>query len=663
MIRVQRSGHDVVISSAKSALRAALSVCLVSIGAGTLIHTQLGRVLSEPSLTVGASTLLSGAALHSRWGLDNSIRKGMEALAFHPVAGPPVDFFDEKLENQGAHPVGIRVRPTARRIPRELRTAGISSSLGSTQREDEVSAEEIQSVIRQHQVRLEIYRTQESLEALQSWTWTNTMDSESLGSLGSDASHEMHWAPGLYGSTAWFVSTHLTAKNESRALVVVDQAKASRAAPARLISRPVLAAPKRTKPIPPQPNPVEYPTGVLPAIVAARQESANPMLAGVNSQDGLSALDGSAVASATTSVWSYEGWKKTSTEGWIVSAAQEQWPVLSYHSVHAENDLRVSPQFLSQREASILAATSGVRLQADAGIVFGELPAGFSAEISGRAEYPVYWRQGVGAVDTQDVAQPRWFAFVNVEPGMQVVSMVNAWSGERVPVAAAVVGGYSTHLDLRSVRRVNIHGRVVDGSARRELGRSGLSIQRVGVSGQVATTESNGGFSLPAQLVAGNLPVYLEMRSRETGYPQRIRMSVAIESSQGRIDAGSIPYLTQGQVEGWIGQIEGGISPESGMIVTAWNPTNQRVSEHGLLPMDHPMDEQPNLEPETYFLGSDDQLRVDGRVEGDLTRAVTTQVVAGLHKIELKVDLSSEGEWNELAVVSPGLISIQRTGY
>ncbi len=433
------------------------------------------------------------------------------------------------------------------------------------------------------------------------------------------------------------------------------------------------AAPARALPVFDYPS-ADYPSAPVPmarseAPVAQDEPKGAQILADVTSVIGYSALSLEEVAGATSQVWSFEGWAKTSSEGWVVSTAQEQWPTLSYLSTQRQGSAVVKPAFLSQREASVLSAIGGVALQPEAGIVFGEVPSGYIVEVSGRSEYPVYWIPGQGAVSSQEFGSTRWFGFTNVEPGMQIVSLINMWTSERVPVAVPVVAGYSSHLDLKEVSRLSIHLKVLDGARVDGSPRSGVRVTRAGVSADTYASDRAGQVNVGNQLVVHPYPIYLELQeSSSAGFPQRVRIASA-EAMSSRDSPVTLPFLPVKTVNDLVSQLEpsdtgsASIHPTSGMALVAWDGKSHLSRGDELYPVDHPLDPTATLEPEVYFIDSEDRLSVQGSVGRSLSRVMAVQLDPGLHKMVLGNDSDKGESWSELSVISTGVVSLLRTGY
>jgi hypothetical protein len=307
-----------------------------------------------------------------------------------------------------------------------------------------------------------------------------------------------------------------------------------------------------------------------------------------------------------------------------------------------------------------MAALVGTTIQPSAGLVFGEVPAGYRVEFSGRSDEAIYWVSGKGQLSTHDYSQARSFALLNAEPGMHLVHLVHAWTGERIPVAAAIVGGYSTFLDLSKVRRVGVRGRIALSSAKRFEPAALLQVSRVGDSTRSVFSNKAGEFKLDHILVAGELPIFIEYFGKDFPHPHRVKVSLG---TSDLVEAGELFAISSQRVSQWLEQLEGGVSPESGLVLSAWRHSSQKLEDSGAGPVVHPLDASVEIEPETYFVGTRDDLNVQGVMRRGITTALSTQLVPGLHKVEVRFPYDHEPIWSEIAIASPGVITTLRSGY
>jgi hypothetical protein len=247
--------------------------------------------------------------------------------------------------------------------------------------------------------------------------------------------------------------------------------------------------------------------------------------------------------------------------------------------------------------------------------------------------------------------------------------LVNIWTGERVPVAAPVVSGYSTYLSLREVGRLSIHLRVLDGGRTDKIGRSDVRVNRAGISTEGVRSDKSGLVSISNQLVAVPYPIYLDLHEVSSqGFPQRVRVTTEEVTTSHKTPV-ELSFLPARLLNDLISQLEPSesgsapIHPTSGMVLAAWDGSRNVSQGEVLYPVDHPLDQTATLEPEVYFVDGDNRLSVQGSVARNFRRAMTVQVDPGLHKMTLSDEQAGRDQWGELAVVSTGVVSLLRTGY
>ena len=156
------------------------------------------------------------------------------------------------------------------------------------------------------------------------------------------------------------------------------------------------------------------------------------------------------------------------------------------------------------------------------------------------------------------------------------------------------------------------------------------------------------------------LPLYLEFTSSQSPHPHRFKVELGQTSV---LSVGDLFSISASRVGSWVNQLDGGVSTESGMILSAWNLSSRNLESKLPSPVVFPVEASTELEPETYFINADEELQVDGQIARGTTRTLTTQAVQGLHKFEVRLPNVKESVWSEIAVTSPGVISILRSGY
>ncbi|MGK5083653.1 hypothetical protein WDW37_10140, partial [Bdellovibrionota bacterium FG-1] len=230
------------------------------------------------------------------------------------------------------------------------------------------------------------------------------------------------------------------------------------------------------------------------------------------------------------------------TEGWMTIRAADHWPVI-YWNPSNKNQAAM----ISNNTALMLAKRVDLALtpQADTGIVFGKLPAGWEVELSGRAEKVVYLDYHNGLAPTAEA--PRTFAFLNVAPGTQMMVIKSVPSGRTSSVGFAVVNGASTYLDFTQMSPRNISGYVLDVGNEAAQPLAGVVVSIVGQANRVFLTGALGTFQFDSVDTISDMPLYLETAS-VTGYKHRYRVS-----PMGPVADLKLYRLSDQQIQGWVG--------------------------------------------------------------------------------------------------------------
>jgi len=305
---------------------------------------------------------------------------------------------------------------------------------------------------------------------------------------------------------------------------------------------------------------------------------------------------------------------------------------------------------ISLNTARLLAMNAGVRLQSEAGIVFGRIPAGWTVEFSGRSERPIFFDMSLRQIAGNSIDQARHFLFLNAAPGAQLIKVAHEKLGSG-SIAIPVVGATATYIDLSDLHAVQARGAVYNGGS---SGAEGLEKIRVRIGGHPETermTDARGRFVLESVVTAGAYPVVVETESA-TGFTHRYQVSPR------RLRGLALFRMSDEQVQGWISQLEGGVSPESGMIVAAVSEdAMERMEKKPLYPTARTLSESATLKPEAYSVSSEGYLQHKEPVNSERPRVVSVQVPEGPALIEARSSANSV-EWSELVFAQPGIINV-----
>jgi hypothetical protein len=176
-----------------------------------------------------------------------------------------------------------------------------------------------------------------------------------------------------------------------------------------------------------------------------------------------------------------------------------------------------------------------------------------------------------------------------------------------------------------------------------------MRIQVVGSSAS-AVSGTKGIFKIENVMTFGDQAIYLETESQKS-FPHRYKFSPnALENL-------TMFNMSDDQVHDWVGQLEGGMSSESGLIVGAL-PT-LAASEEDRKPQieTRSLSLSPTLSPETYTLSSSGQLLVKNPLTAVHSRFVSVQVPEGPTLVQA-VDKDGKVIWSEITVVSPRVLTV-----
>lgn len=330
-------------------------------------------------------------------------------------------------------------------------------------------------------------------------------------------------------------------------------------------------------------------------------------------------------------------------EGWTRLQAADHWPVIFWNP-----DSQSQAAMISHNTAVMLSKFADTELQPDAAIVFGKIPMGWEVEYSDRAEKVVY----LNAQNQLDATPEnvRYFAFVNAAPGAQVITLKAAIGAETAAVVVPVLNGNSTFVDLTAVSKRALSGYVLDASAQTRTGIASASIGVVGQPNAVFFTTESGYFHLSEVYAVGTYPVFVEMTT-PVGFKHRYRVA------PGKMEGLDLYRLNDDQVRGWVSQLEGGVSPDSGLVVAAMPSLVHQYGDGRLFPSTHTLLGNATLTPETYTISSGGALEEGKPLEAAAPRFVSVQIPSGPVVSQVE-DNNQNVVWSELVLAQPGVISI-----
>ncbi len=330
--------------------------------------------------------------------------------------------------------------------------------------------------------------------------------------------------------------------------------------------------------------------------------------------------------------------------GWGKAEAADHW------ATYARGTVTTVP-LISNNSAKLLAAIAGTTLQSETSIVFGKLPSGWNVRISGRAERPVVLNFQNQAITPENNAGDRYFAFLNVAPGAHWVYLADSNGIEEGAVVVAAMGRASTYVDLSNISHVAVSGVVMDGSSDAPRPLANVTVRILGRSSASTQSDSHGRFQFSDILAVADHPVLIETDSMD-GYTHRYQLR------KDQLSSATLYRLDPSAVEEWLGQLEGSISSESGLVVAALPSLVTGTNEVAhLQPAVQSLDTSGTLFPEVYTVDDTGQLEVHAPLSEHANRFVSVQIPEGPALVSA-VDASGQPTWSEIVVASPRVINL-----
>ncbi len=340
------------------------------------------------------------------------------------------------------------------------------------------------------------------------------------------------------------------------------------------------------------------------------------------------------------------------SKGWQVSIAPSHWSTVSWSNLQpSESD--VVP-LLSNNTALTLARLAGVTLQSQTGIVFGKFPSGWDVEFSGRAEHPLF-------LDNQD--PPRadysskmggYFVMLNAAPGAQLIYLTSRTGYGTGAVTFPVMAGTATYLDLTEITSSSLTGKVLSVNNRPSGEANYLKnviVRVIGQASAVTSTDPVGAFALDNVLTFSDYPFFIETDKGSTGFTHRYRMA------PGNMDQVSLFRIPSWQIRDYLGQLEGGVSSSSGVVVAALPHLVNSHPGYPFIPSVRSIPSSTSLVPETYTFSPENDLHVNSPLIGDSNRFLGVEIPEGPVVTQV-TDENKNVIWSELNVSSPGVINV-----
>ncbi|MBC7692981.1 MAG: hypothetical protein H7222_14555 [Methylotenera sp.] len=352
--------------------------------------------------------------------------------------------------------------------------------------------------------------------------------------------------------------------------------------------------------------------------------------------------------SISKKVLSQEGNENGIQSKWVLSASQAKKTHWSTLSLEKAKPAHCTP-LLAINDVSALSLLAKTTILGDTGIVFGRVPAGWELELRSRSEQPIYFDENLKPI-ALSADRARYFAFVNVAPGIPLLYLNAHSGGITAAISLPVKPGIATYLELSAPEKKKISGNIYLASSVKARGMTGLSVNVVGQDGKTAITDRAGAFKVSDVLVVGEHPLHIDVTMNDKVFKHRYK--IMSDQTQNL----SLFHFGGKEVAYWISQLEGGVSPVSGLIVSADRNIKDSEAKRSL-PSVVPLLERPTLSSETYTLSPEDHLLVKTPMRTGQSRFISVQVPEGANMPSL---ITPDGKviWSQLVVSQPGVINV-----
>jgi len=251
-------------------------------------------------------------------------------------------------------------------------------------------------------------------------------------------------------------------------------------------------------------------------------------------------------------------------------------------------------------------------------------------------------------VENGDARRARYFAFLNVAPGSPVLQISPRGGSRGGAIPILVKPGFSTFVRIPMPALKTIEARVFDASSRVARGIPSLSVQVIGQDGKAAVTDTRGTFEIRDVVTFGDYPLYVDVAPNEKSFKHRYR--IRANETKGK----SLFYFSEPIVAHWVSQLEGGVSPFSGLVVGAVPSIAQEKTAYVRVGN---FDKKAPLSPEAYTLMADDSLNGSQKIGNGNVRFIGVQIPEGPN-VPTVLGPAGEVLWSELVIAQPGVINV-----
>jgi len=346
--------------------------------------------------------------------------------------------------------------------------------------------------------------------------------------------------------------------------------------------------------------------------------------------------------------------QESSGSAWI-SMTLDGYPEILFSQANLSIPSAASAEGLgSQYQEWLNSQRSGTQKGEEApsqGWVAGWIPEGALVQVKGSSSVKYFTASGLERAGTDP--GEKFFVAARVSEGPAVVQLLSL-DDQRVLSAAGipVMKDRMTQVDFRNLQKTRVWGSLLDSEQQLPVGVPHAEVKLVGYANHLTVTDDQGLFDLGEVAVPTGLNVFLEART-QTGFVHRYPVANAA-SSEGL----SLFYFSNDRLGRWMGNLEGGLSARSAMIVASM----KQEKLLGGRPVIKSFSGDRTLKPETYWLTAKDQLLEPNHL---LNTDIKTNYVQWLG-VEISSNAvlaglqSARGRWvkSKWLPTSPGVITV-----
>jgi hypothetical protein len=325
---------------------------------------------------------------------------------------------------------------------------------------------------------------------------------------------------------------------------------------------------------------------------------------------------------------------------WVKLRASRYFDTIARLSARPQEARAKPTPILSNNTARILASLHELKIQEQAGIVYGVLEKGWSIEFTARSESAIYKEGPEGRAA---------FILFNAQPGIHLIHVRQNGSARSAAVAVPVLSSTATYLDLAKPELLDLDGSVQDATHAEFKGYSGIQVRAIG-STQRTKSDQRGAFSFKDLVTFAAYPIFLEAQGK-AGFKHRFQIE---RKDRNQVQLFMFP---QAQIQEWVSQLSGGISAESGLVVGAIPGLFARLEAAELMAKVHSVTGSGTLLPETYTLNREGALNPEAKLEAAAPRFIAVQIPEGF-SIATVQDEKGKNVWSQSFVSSPGVVNV-----